>query len=243
MPSAAVRAAPGALVLLSGKRSSVCLQSSTYPPRGGHHGSCKFVARKMYVEPEHPASPWRPCGGNSARATLRRQGVHLQPSALPPITAPTHRRPRPRLRLQVPAQRRPTTLSSRHARPNTPRIDVLMVRKNPAGGSCVEPTRSLPPCSSNRGGPMQFLSFPPIARPSPATAKTQPGPHATRQESARCTGCTRMLPLMLCAPPAAPIHPCMPFVPPSALGRVGARCLTFPCLAGRAALEPFGCCL
>jgi hypothetical protein len=32
MPSAAVRAAPGALVLLSGKRSSVCLQSSTYPP-------------------------------------------------------------------------------------------------------------------------------------------------------------------------------------------------------------------
>ena len=44
-------------------------------------------------------------------------------------------------------------------------------------------------------------------------------------------------------PPRAPIHPCMPFVPPSALGRVGARCLTFPCLAGRAALEPFGCCL
>ena len=56
---------------------------------------------------------------------------------------------------------------------------------------------------------MQFLSFPPIARPSPATAKTQPGPHATRQESARCTGCTRMLPLMLCAPPRGaypPLH-------------------------------------
>ena len=194
----------------------------------------------------------------SSRSILRRPGVRA--AAIAPARRSDGRRPPPAIR--------PTAHNSPDSPPPAPSSafagagtaapnDVeFKARASEHFQGCrahgaQEPSRGLvrrthpipPPLFVEQRRADAIPLIPAHRRPSPASAKTQPGPHATRQESARCTGCTRMLPLMLCAPPAAPIHPCMPFVPPSALGRVGARCLTFPCLAGRAALEPFGCCL